>query len=374
MNGYSKADVHIHTNYSDGLNDPESVINYVITQTDLSVIAITDHNTIDGAHVAYNYWHKHRNAFRELEIIKGIEISSEIGHIIGLFLEEDIPAHMSAEDTIQAIHDQGGIAIAAHPFTHLLPFTDFVGVGKRISDLPLDAVEERSSVPTELYANWMTAYYNQKHQKLARMGSSDAHYLTMIGKTFTWFPGKTAMDLRQAIEHRMVRAGGQVNGPAIIFQVMGHLIKRRKLPVFLPTDRDYKHHSSGLTIRTIELRQSPTVILQCAGELVRHNADHFKTRAMNSLHGGYPQQIVDMHQISFIDSAGIGAILAIFKHAQKYEGKIALCGLSDDLRRSLQLLRLDKVLPIFSSVEEATQWMTGAVLANHAQPMQISGG
>lgn len=71
MTSYSKADIHIHTTFSDGLNEPEAVVNYVLTQTDLSVIAITDHNTIAGAEVAYDYWYKHRHDFRELEVIKG---------------------------------------------------------------------------------------------------------------------------------------------------------------------------------------------------------------------------------------------------------------------------------------------------------------
>ena len=87
-----KADIHIHTTFSDGLNEPEAVVNYVLTQTDLSVIAITDHNTIDGARVAHAYWRRHRHDFRQLEVIQGVEVSSAHGHILGLFLHEDVPA------------------------------------------------------------------------------------------------------------------------------------------------------------------------------------------------------------------------------------------------------------------------------------------
>lgn len=229
MNGHSKADIHIHTTFSDGLHEPEEVVNYVAAHTDLHVIAITDHNTIDGAEAAHAYWKKHRQTFAHLEVVKGIEVSAAEGHILALFVEEDIPQGMSALDTVTAIHEQGGLAIAAHPFTHLLFFTDFQGVGRLIGRLPFDGIEARSSVPTELYANWLTSYYNQHHACLPELGSSDAHYITMIGKTFTWFPGKTAAAFRQSVESGTVLAGGRVNSPLIIWEVLRHLLKQRQL-------------------------------------------------------------------------------------------------------------------------------------------------
>ncbi len=47
--GFSRADLHIHTNYSDGVASPEDVLNYYAIHSEASVIAITDHDTIDGA-------------------------------------------------------------------------------------------------------------------------------------------------------------------------------------------------------------------------------------------------------------------------------------------------------------------------------------
>lgn len=353
MNGYSKADIHIHTTFSDGLNEPEAIVNYVVTQTDLSVIAITDHNTIAGASVAQAYWQKHRAEFGHLEIIKGVEISTDVGHIIGLFLEEDIPARMSAEDTVRAIHEQGGLAIAAHPFTHLLPFTDFEGVGRRIRYLDIDGVEERSSVPTELYANWITAVYNQKHQQVARLGSSDAHYLTMVGKTFTWFPGKTAVDFRQAVKNRTVRAGGKINGPSVIWEVVRHLYRRRQLKKLIPNDHEYSHVGNGLKIQTSEHRHHPAVILYCNGELVGNNADVLKTQGENVLKREISRLYIDLNDISFVDSAGLGAILALHKRLQRVGGEVVLCGLNKSVMKTVELLRLDMVISIFPTVDAA---------------------
>ncbi|PKL74144.1 MAG: hypothetical protein CVV27_21995, partial [Candidatus Melainabacteria bacterium HGW-Melainabacteria-1] len=46
---WSKADLHIHSNHSDGLAKIPEIMEYVASETDMKVIAITDHNTIEGA-------------------------------------------------------------------------------------------------------------------------------------------------------------------------------------------------------------------------------------------------------------------------------------------------------------------------------------
>jgi len=56
----NKADIHIHTTFSDGLMTPEAVVEYVATETDLRVIAITDHDTIEGAVAARRYQRRHQ--------------------------------------------------------------------------------------------------------------------------------------------------------------------------------------------------------------------------------------------------------------------------------------------------------------------------
>jgi anti-anti-sigma factor len=354
----SKADIHIHTNYSDGLNDPEAVVNYVVTQTDLRVIAITDHNTIAGAEVAYDYWRRHRDDFAHLEVIKGVEVSSATGHILGLFLEEDIPMHMSAADTVQAIHEQGGLAIAAHPFTHLLPFTDFEGIGRQIGTLPLDGVEARSSVPTELYANWLTSAYNRRHLQHAALGSSDAHYLTMIGKTHTLFPGETAADFRRAVTAKQVAPGGRIIGPGPVVDVMAHLIRRRQLPLFLPNDHQFRQVAPELELTISEVRGHPVGILHCSGQLVSANAGLVKREITRLLLGGLPKIIVDMRDVRFIDSAGIGALVAAQKRVHEHDGALVLSTLQKDVALTIRLLRLDKIFPIVETLDEAMTAVT----------------
>ncbi len=353
---FSKADIHVHTDFSDGLHEPEAIINYAVTQTDLDVIAITDHNTVDGAHHAYDYWQRHRSEFRHIEVIRGVEVSSSKGHILGLFVDEDIPAHMSPADTVRAIHEQGGLAIAAHPFTHLMKWNDLVGVGREIGELPFDGVEVRNSVPLEVYSNWMTAAYNRRYRNHPELGGSDTHYMTMMGKTFTTFAGKTAEDFCQSLRRGKVEPGGMVNGPMLAFQVGQHLIRRRQLPVFLPDDHTYRHANAGLTVEVHELRDAPVAVLRCSGQLVRANAELLKNESYRQLDGGIPGIIIDMSELSFVDSAGLGVLVAIQNRIRsRAEGDIILCAPSSPVLLSMRLLRLDKVFAIHDTSRTAIE-------------------
>jgi predicted metal-dependent phosphoesterase TrpH len=205
----NKADIHIHTSFSDGLMTPEAVVEYVATETDLRVIAITDHDTIEGAVAARRYQRRHQREFGHLEIIIGAEITSREGDIVGLFLTDDVPAGMSAAETVEAIHAQGGLAIAVHPFSFLVP-TMVKGVRGRVHSLPFDGVEIRNAAPTEFPSNYLAQWINRRRRALPEVGGSDAHYLPTVGQTFTLFPGHTAADFRRALETGKVQAGGQV--------------------------------------------------------------------------------------------------------------------------------------------------------------------
>ncbi len=213
----SKADIHIHTTYSDGLMTPEAAVEYAAAETHLSVVAITDHDTIAGAVAAQRYRRRHQRDFGHLDIIVGSEITSRDGDIVGLFLSDDVLAGMSAVETVQAIHAQGGLAIAVHPYSFLLP-TIVKGVRGHIHSLPFDGVEIRNGTPTEFLSNYLAQWINRR-RVLPEVGGSDAHYLPTVGQTYTLFPGRTGTDFRRALQTGRVQAGGQVYSFLTLAQV-----------------------------------------------------------------------------------------------------------------------------------------------------------
>jgi predicted metal-dependent phosphoesterase TrpH len=186
----------MHTTVSDGWPTPEELVDHARDVT-LDVIAVTDHDSIEGALRAA----EHAGRRSRPHVIIGEEVSSRDGHIVGLFLERRVKPGMSAAATVHAIHDQGGIAIAAHPFwrTQRQTRTGPVhGVGWLAAELDFDAIEVENATPGFYVFNQL-AHRLQMGLGAAEVGCSDAHILDAVGRAFTEFPGKTPDTLRAAI-------------------------------------------------------------------------------------------------------------------------------------------------------------------------------
>lgn len=95
--GVLMIDLHTHTTASDGTYTPEQLIDYALEKK-LKAIAITDHDTIDGLLQAQDYLQKKAIDPSTLELINGIELSTNIDkydfdiHIVGLFLDIHHPS------------------------------------------------------------------------------------------------------------------------------------------------------------------------------------------------------------------------------------------------------------------------------------------
>lgn len=107
-----KFDMHVHTRHSgDSITDPRYIIELYKQKGILCLVC--DHNTTAGSREVYAGI---REINPEIPLILSEEIMTGSGEIIGLFLSEDVPPHKSAIETIDRIHDQGGLALVPHPF------------------------------------------------------------------------------------------------------------------------------------------------------------------------------------------------------------------------------------------------------------------
>lgn len=203
----SKADLHLHTVYSDGYSTPAQLVDYVCDYTDLRVIAITDHDAIDGAYEAQQYAQT-----RNIDVIIGEEISTREGHMLAYFIERHIRNGMTARDTIAAIHDQGGLAVAAHPYDWMvrsLGRHHLLQNGQGISPFwQFDAIEAMNSSLFPQRAN-LQAAITARLLGLPITGGSDSHLLETVGYGVTMFAGHTADDLRVAIAQRQTTVMGR---------------------------------------------------------------------------------------------------------------------------------------------------------------------
>ena len=223
---YSQADTHLHTTYSDGFMTPEETVEIIAAQTALRVIAITDHDTAEGAFVAQAYAQRYAP---NLDVIIGQEVSTGDGDVVGLFLKSTLPPYKTAAEAIEAIHDQNGLAIAVHPFSRWSSFNNMLGVGSKIFELPFDAVEVRNGVPCNIISNPLTTWLNRYiGAGLPELGGSDSHAPFTAGQAVTWFAGSSAADLRRSIKNGTVWADGPLWTPWSIARLLPLLFKHGK--------------------------------------------------------------------------------------------------------------------------------------------------
>lgn len=165
-----RVDLHVHTTFSvDGYCTLRDLIK-VAKQRGLDGVAITDHNTIEG-HRAIR-----RIGNRDFVIIPGLEVSSTKGHIVALGVNELIPPGLSPAEAVEKIREQGGLAIAAHPFI----------IGRNpnlVYSARFDAIEilnGRAFFPANKLALGVA-----KRMGLVGVAGSDAHWCDEIGCVYT---------------------------------------------------------------------------------------------------------------------------------------------------------------------------------------------
>lgn len=172
------AELHVHTALSPDGRDPVDLILEQAVGVGLDAIAVTDHDQIDAAlelvELAPSYG---------LIGIPGIEVSSADGHVIGLGVTERLPPRRPFIETVEAIHDAGGIAVIPHPFQ-----ASRSGVLSRIGKAAViehaDAIEVYNSRLLTGRANRQAARFADRHG-LPKTAGSDAHICEMVGQAVT---------------------------------------------------------------------------------------------------------------------------------------------------------------------------------------------
>ncbi|MBA7597846.1 hypothetical protein ES703_04853 [subsurface metagenome] len=228
------ADIHIHSSIVDGMADVTQILEYVEENTDLDVIAITDHDRIEGSYQARELAAKRGYRF---EVVTGMEVTTQEGHLLALYLESPAPSFEPLAETIEAIHSQGGLCIVPHPMSWLTESVTRQSLEKIVASnehgLYLDGIETINATIAGRISNPKAKRFNHKY-KLAETGGSDAHFLTVIGSSITLFPGRSAEELKQSILHQTTRAakGFKVRLSDVgLLQVARQLIKSRGFPV-----------------------------------------------------------------------------------------------------------------------------------------------
>lgn len=192
----SRADPHCHTTASDGMVTPAELVDAAV-KSGLDLIAVTDHDTMDSVKETQS-----RGEAAGLAVVAGQEVTTKWPaqtHIVGWFLEAPVKSGMSLEDTVAAIHAQGGLVMVPHPFMPVYFGSIQPGMLRRlIEKQSVDAIEMLSTVPLgSMRRKQLHEFYDANRVRLgAAIGASDCHFGPGdMGRAMTEYEG----DFRTAV-------------------------------------------------------------------------------------------------------------------------------------------------------------------------------
>lgn len=99
-----------------------------------------------------------------------------------------------------------------------------------------------------------------------------------------------------------------------------------------------------------------TLVIRVGGELDLRVAEEFRTR-LDNLIDEYESKhlILDLQQVTFIDSSGLGAILGRYKKIANVGGTVAISGARPAVSRILELSGIMRIISVYPSEAEALQ-------------------
>lgn len=203
-----RADLHNHSYYSpDSIASPEQLLRRAQARR-IDVLAVTDHDTTRGGLVAQELAAK---SFPDLRVIAGEEVRTRDGEILGLFLSEEVPRGLSAEETIAQIKAQGAVAGAPHPYDAFRSGLD-PRVLERIAP-GLDFIEGLNARMVLSSHNERAVEFAEAHG-LPTSAASDAHSPREVGRAFVEMPDfETPAEFVESL--RKGRLRGRLSSPLI---------------------------------------------------------------------------------------------------------------------------------------------------------------
>ena len=168
-----KADLHIHSNHSDGKSSVREILKSAVLKG-LNAISITDHNTLNGSLEAIEIVQEEHIP---IIVIRGVEISTAQGHLLAYGINREIDKGIDLIEAVKLIRYLGGITSLAHPFQ----FYRHGAIRLKFFKV-VDCIEVFNARSLPLF-NSLSNFFRKRYKKGLTAGS-DAHHKDLVGSGY----------------------------------------------------------------------------------------------------------------------------------------------------------------------------------------------
>jgi anti-sigma B factor antagonist len=95
------------------------------------------------------------------------------------------------------------------------------------------------------------------------------------------------------------------------------------------------------------------IVVTLIGAVDLHHTPHVHKALIAACEEQPPRLVVNLTEVTYMDSSGIGTLVEVFRRVNGYKGKLALCGLNERVRSVFEITKLDKFFSIHATEQEA---------------------
>jgi predicted metal-dependent phosphoesterase TrpH len=190
-------DLHLHTRFSfDASISPKFLADALNTHQVIKGVAVTDHNTLEG------YFHVRRfaAAYEDVVIIPGVEVTTVLGDVIVLGVEEKPAYWSSLESVVDFAKDRNGVIVVPHPYRG-------GGIRDAAKKIPAEFGAIEIVNPDATIEENKMAEMLAKTRNMPGVGGSDAHHISQMWKAYTQIDADLNVEsILKAIKNGSVKA------------------------------------------------------------------------------------------------------------------------------------------------------------------------
>jgi anti-sigma B factor antagonist len=96
-----------------------------------------------------------------------------------------------------------------------------------------------------------------------------------------------------------------------------------------------------------------TIVVRVSGEIDSTTAERFREQLVGYIGETTRHLVVDFGDVTYINSSGLGALVAAYKRVRSSDGSLKLCRVRGTIAAVMGLIRLDKMVEIYDTEEQA---------------------